>query len=148
MVARIEDVDESVLVRPDGGFNFPLAGDISATNMTVEALRAEITTRLERYIPELVVTVAIKEINGNKIYVIGQVAQPGEFVVNPQIDVLQALSIAGGTTAFASLSDIFVLRRTGDTQTVLPFDLADISRGRGLEQNVLLQSGDVVVVPE
>jgi polysaccharide export outer membrane protein len=147
-VWREEDLKLEVLVRPDGGFSFPLAGDMTALGKTVEDLRKEIADRLVRYIPDLVVTVAVKEINGNKVYVIGQVNKPGVFVMNPRVDVMQALSIAGGTTPFAKLDDIFVLRRSGETNQIrLPFRFNDVVKGRGLEQNVLLLSGDVVVVP-
>ncbi len=146
-VWKEEDLNQEVLVRPDGGISFPLAGDINALGKTVEQLRAEIVERLSRYIPDLVVTVSIREINGNKIYIIGQVNQPGQFVVNPQVDIMQALSMAGGTTAFAALNDIFVLRRQGGTQVMLPFRFNDFVRGRGLDQNVMLESGDVLVVP-
>jgi|SRR5690606_7693016 len=142
-----EGLDQDVLVRPDGGFSFPLAGDVSAVGKTVDELRQEVTDRLARYIPGSVVTVAVREINGNKIYVLGQVNNPGEFVMNPRIDVMQALSIAGGTTAFASTNDIFVLRREGGRQVALPFRLDDVVRRRNLDQNILLESGDVVVVP-
>jgi polysaccharide export outer membrane protein len=146
-VWKEEGLDQEVLVRPDGGFSFPLAGDVSAVGKTVEDLRTEIMDRLARFIPGLVVTVAVKQINGNKVYVIGQVNKPGEFVVNPQVDVMQALSIAGGTTAFASTDSIFVLRRRTGRQVALPFKFSDVVRGRNLEQNILLESGDVVVVP-
>lgn len=142
-----EGLDQDVLVRPDGGFSFPLAGDVSAVGKTVDELRQEVTDRLARYIPGSVVTVAVREINGNKIYVLGQVNNPGEFVMNPRIDVMQALSIAGGTTAFASTNNIFVLRRQNGRQVALPFRFDDVVRGRNLEQNILLESGDVVVVP-
>jgi polysaccharide export outer membrane protein len=147
-VWREEDLKLEVLVRPDGGFSFPLAGDMRATGKTVEDLRKEISDRLVRFIPDLVVTVAVKEINGNRVYVIGQVNKPGQFVMNPRVDVMQALSIAGGTTPFAKLDEIFVLRRMSETNQVrLPFRFNDVVKGRGLEQNVLLLSGDVVVVP-
>jgi polysaccharide export outer membrane protein len=114
----------------------------------VPELRAEIASRLETYIPDLVVTVTVIEIRGNKIYVIGQVNDPGEFIVNPRVDVMQALSMAGGTTAFAALGDIMILRRdaTGK-QRAIPFEYKDVERGRALEQNIVLDSGDVVVVP-
>jgi polysaccharide export outer membrane protein len=146
-VWREEGLDQEVLVRPDGGFSFPLAGDVNAIGKTVEELRTEIADRLARFIPGLVVTVAVKEINGNKVYVIGQVNRPGEFVVNPQVDVMQALSIAGGMTAFASTDDISVLRPRGGRQVALPFSYNDVLRGRNLEQNILLEAGDVVLVP-
>ena len=146
-VWREEDLNQEVLVRPDGGLSFPVAGDINALGQTVEEIRAEIVNRLSRYIPEPVVTVSVREINGNKIYIIGQVNSPGEFVVNPQVDVMQALSMAGGTTAFASVNEIFVLRRMDGEQITLPFRFGDVVRGRSLEQNILLESGDVLVVP-
>ena len=141
------ELSQQVLVRPDGAFSFPLAGDISAIGKTVEELRRELVERLGRYIPDLVVTVTVLEIRGNKIYVIGQVNTPGEFIVNPRVDVMQALSLAGGTTAFASPSEIFVLRRDNGQQQRLPFNFDAVLRGRDLEQNILLRTGDVVVVP-
>jgi len=141
------DLSQQVLVRPDGGFSFPLAGDVNAIGKTVEELRVELTQRLGKFIPDLFVTVAVQEIRGNKVYVIGQVNRPGEFVVNPRIDVMQALSLAGGATAFAAPNDIFVLRREGGAQRRLPFNFSDVTRGKSLDQNILLRSGDVVVVP-
>jgi polysaccharide export outer membrane protein len=146
-VWREPELTQQVLVRPDGAFSFPLAGDISAVGKTVEELRLELIERLSRFIPDLVVTVSVLEIRGNKIYVIGQVNQPGEFIMNPRVDVMQALSLAGGTTAFASPSAIFVLRRDNGEQRRLPFNFDAVLRGRDLEQNVLLRTGDVVVVP-
>lgn len=142
-----ENLQGEVLVRPDGALSFPLCGDISARNRSVSELQEEITKRLSRYISDPVVTVSVAQVLGNKIYVIGQVTRPGVFVVNPQVDVLQALTMAGGTTPFASLNDIKILRRTGDRQQALRFRYDDVIKGRDLEQNVILQSGDVVVVP-
>jgi polysaccharide export outer membrane protein len=92
--------------------------------------------------------VTVAEIRGNKIYVIGQVNNPGEFVVNPRVDVMQALSMAGGTTPFAALNDIKILRRDGSgQQRAISFAYKSVEKGRSLEQNIVLNSGDVVVVP-
>jgi len=146
-VWREPELTQQVIVRPDGAFSFPLVGEVNAVGKTVEDLRKEIVQALTRIIPDVVVTVAVVEIKGNKVYVIGQVNQPGEFIVNPRVDVIQALSLAGGTTAFASPSEIFVLRRDNGQQRRLPFNFDAVMRGRDLEQNVLLRSGDVVVVP-
>jgi polysaccharide export outer membrane protein len=146
-VWREEDLDLDVLVRPDGGLSFPLAGDISAAGKTVEDLRTELTARLERYIPDLFVTVLVQQINGNKAYVIGQVNRPGEIIMNPRVDVMQALSLAGGMTTFSSPNDIFILRRENGQQRTMPFRFDDVVRGRNLGQNIVLRSGDVVVVP-
>lgn len=148
LVWKEEDLTKEVLIRPDGGISFPLAGDLVASGRTVDQLRTELIARLGRFIPDLDVTVLLKEVKGNKVYVIGQVNKPGEFVVNPQVDVMQALTMAGGVTAFASLSDIFVLRRTDSgEQTRFNFDFSAVTKGRDLQQNIMLQSGDVLVVP-
>ncbi len=141
------DLQGPVLVRPDGTFSFPLAGQIDARGRSVLELQQLITDKLKKYISDPVVTVSISEVKGNKVYVLGQVNKPGEFVVNPRVDVMQALSMAGGTTAYAALGDIVILRRTDGGQQSLPFHYADVARGRNLQQNIMLQAGDVVVVP-
>jgi polysaccharide export outer membrane protein len=146
-VWREEELQRAVMIRPDGKFTFPLAGEVDAANRTVAAIQAEITGKLRNYIPEAVVTVTVTGIEGNKIYVIGQVTRPGAFVMNPQINVLQALSLAGGTTPFASTNDIVVLRGRGPEQRTLKFRYEDVARGRDLEQNIQLEAGDVVIVP-
>jgi len=137
----------AVLVRPDGTFSFPLVGQGDARGKSVADLQLIVTERLKKYISDPVVTVSVAEIKGNKVYVIGQVTKPGEFIVNPRVDVMQALSMAAGTTPFASLNNIIILRRTGGTQTALPFHYGDVAKGKDLQQNIELQSGDIVVVP-
>ncbi len=141
------DLQRVALVRPDGSFSFPLVGEVDAKGKTVADLNKTMAQRLAKYISDPVVTVSIQEIKGNKVYVIGQVNRPGEFIMNPTIDVMQALSMAGGTTPFASLGDIVILRRTATGKQSLPFRYNDVVRGRRLDQNIDLQSGDVVVVP-
>jgi polysaccharide export outer membrane protein len=106
-----------------------------------------VVERLGRYVSDPVVSVTVKEIKGNKIYVIGQVNKPGEFIINPTVDVMQALSMAGGTTAFASLTNITILRRAGNVRSSLRFDYTEVVKGRALEQNIELKAGDTVVVP-
>ena len=146
-VWREEALQREVLIRPDGGFSFPLAGDMSAKGKTVLQLRDELAERLSRYIPDLVITVTVTGVDGNRIFVIGQVREPGIFVMNPALDVMQALSLAGGTTPFASLKNIRIIRRENGVQRAITFDYTDVSEGKSLEQNVVLKSGDVVVVP-
>jgi polysaccharide export outer membrane protein len=141
------DLQSPVLVRPDGSFSFPLAGQMDARGKTVADLQALVTEKLRKFISDPVVTVSVQEVKGNKVYVLGQVNKPGEFIVNPRVDVMQALSMAGGTTPFAALGDIVILRRSDAGQQALPFRYADVSRGRNLQQNIVLQAGDVVVVP-
>lgn len=146
-VWKENDLQLIVLVRPDGGMSLPLIGEVQAAGKTVQALRDELTKRFSVFVPDAVVTVGVNQLLGNKIYVLGKVTRPGEFPINRYIDVMQALSMAGGTTPFAELNDIVILRRDGDKQQAIDFKYDQVSRGKHLEQNIILQSGDVVVVP-
>jgi polysaccharide biosynthesis/export protein len=136
-----------VLVRPDGAFSFPLVGEVDARGKTIAELNKIVSDRLTKFISDAVVTISLQEIRGNKIYVIGQVNRPGEFIVNPSVNIMQALSMAGGMTAFAATNEIVVLRGQGKAQQAMAFRYADVVRGRSLETNIELQSGDIVVVP-
>lgn len=141
------DLTKTTMVRPDGKLSVPLAGEVVAAGRTIVQIQTEITTRLTKYIPEAVVTATLTGIDGNRVYVIGQVNKPGSYVMNPRLSVIQALSMAGGMTPFAGLNDIIVLRGTGKGQHVLSFHYEEVSKGRKLEQNIALEAGDVVVVP-
>ena len=147
-VWKEKDLETEALVRPDGGLSFPLVGDVAAAGHTLRQVRDTIAQRLKPYIPDPVVTVAIKEIGGDHVYVLGRVNRPGEYPFSQPIDVMQALSLAGGTTPFASLNHIVILHRdSSGEQHAMRFHYADVAHGRDLSQNVLLHSGDTVVVP-
>jgi polysaccharide export outer membrane protein len=146
-VWKEENLLRQVLVRPDGGLSFPLVGDVQAADKSVAELQSLLTERLTKYIPDPVVTVSTQQLNGNKIYVIGKVTRPGEFIANRYMDIVQALSVAGGMTPYASANKIKVLRRENGQLTAIPFRYGDIEKGEDLEQNIILQSGDVVLVP-
>jgi polysaccharide export outer membrane protein len=141
------ELQGEVLVRSDGGMSFPLAGDLRAAGSTIAELSELLTSRIVKYIPDPVVTVAIKANNGNRIYVMGKVNRPGEFPFSRPVDVVQALALAGGATPYAALSDIRILRRENGRATAIRFDYTDIEHGRALESNIVLKSGDTVVIP-
>ena len=103
--------------------------------------------RLEKFMADPVVSVAVTKIAGNKIYVIGRVNKPGEFIPGRYVDVLQALTMAGGLTPFAAENDIKILRRDNGKDVVFSFRYSDVKAGKNLDQNVVLRGGDVVVVP-
>jgi polysaccharide biosynthesis/export protein len=141
------DLSSEVLIRPDGVLSFPLAGDVTAAGLTVEQLRTALELKVRRLVPEAAVSVAVKAPQGNRIYVIGKVQRPGDFMMVRPTDVMQAIALAGGATPFADLNDIKVLRRAGDRQTAVSFRYSDVERGRHLDQNIILKGGDTVVVP-
>jgi polysaccharide biosynthesis/export protein len=146
-VWKERDLQGDILVRPDGGISFPLAGDIAAGGNTVVQLGDALAAKLKRYIPDPVVTVAVKSIGGNRVYVLGKVNRPGEFAFSQPLDVMQALALAGGATPFAAVNDIRILRRNDNRLVAVEFQYAEVERGRRLEQNIVLRSGDTVVVP-
>jgi polysaccharide export outer membrane protein len=146
-VWKEETMLRTVLVRPDGGLSYPLVGELQAAGKSISELQALVTERLTKYIPDPVVTVSTQQLSGNKIYVVGRVNRPGEFTANRYMDVVQALSLAGGMTPYAANNKIKVLRREDGKLTAIPFKYGEIEKGENLEQNIILQSGDVVLVP-
>jgi polysaccharide export outer membrane protein len=138
---------KEVLIRPDGGLSFPLIGEVQASGHSVAEIQKEITAKLQKFIPDPVVSVALTKIQYQRVYVIGKVTKPGEFSMTRPIDVLQALAMAAGMTPYAATNDVKIVRRQQGKLIALPFRYSDVERGERLEQNVLLQPGDVVVVP-
>ena len=149
-----QNLDKDVPVQPDGGIAFPLVGNLNARGMTLKELQGKIASNLResQYFPNLTdneVTVSMVKATGNSVSVVGQVKAPGTFAYDTQLDVMQALSLAGGLTPFASKSKIKILRRDqAGTQTAILFDYSEVEDGEQLEKNILLRGGDVVVVPQ
>ena len=146
-VWKEESLKREVLIRPDGKLSFPLIGDIQAAGKTPDQLRREIAEWLGKYIPEPIVTVVVIKVAAYKIYVLGQVKKAGEYTVGHPLNVIQALALAGGLTPYAAENNIKILRRNDGKEVAIPFEYADVNKGRKLEQNIILKSGDVVMVP-
>jgi polysaccharide export outer membrane protein len=146
-VWKEEDLTSDVIVRPDGQITFPLVGEARAAGGSIESLRQLIAERLKKYIHDPVVTVSVRQMSGNTVYVIGKVNRPGAFPIVRNVDVIQALSMAGGTSTYAALNSIKVLRRENGKLRAIPFEYGDVEKGKHLEQNIILKAGDVVVVP-
>jgi polysaccharide biosynthesis/export protein len=146
-VWKEEGLDHQVIVRPDGGISFPLAGNVIAAGKTPAEVEAEIAKRLQRYIPDAVVTVSVLQLQGLRVYVTGQVRNPGQFTVGRYVDVLQAITLAGGLTPFANESGIKIIRREDGRERIYKFNYGQVRKGENLGQNIVLQTDDVVVVP-
>ena len=146
-VWKEEGLQQEVLIRPDGGMSFPLAGDLLAGGKTVTQLQELLANKIKQYIPDPVVTVSVRQIQNNKVFVVGKVNRPGEYIGTSYIDVLQALAMAGGLNAYASSNNIKILRRENGNIKSMSFEYDEVAGGFNLKQNIILQSGDVVVVP-
>lgn len=143
-----EGLSREVLVRPDGIISFPLVGHIRAAGRTARYLEAVIRSRLTRFVEKPVVTVSVLNTNGNIVFLIGQVRKPGPYAMSGRITVVQALTLAGGLTPFGDERRIIIIRKFRGKQTRIPFNYAKIKKGLELNRNILLKSGDVIVIPE
>jgi len=146
-VWKEEGMQLEVLVRPDGEITFPLAGEIKAGGLTTRALSEELVKKLKKYIPHPSVTVSVLKSLSNKIYVIGKVNRPGEFIATGYMDVLQALTMAGGLTPYAESDEIKIIRRTDTGTKMKLFDYDEVISGERLDMNIILKAGDTIVVP-
>ena len=146
-VWRDESLSRDVIVPPDGVISFPLIGDINIAGMTVGNLRDTVTKKLGDYIPDATVTVILKTFESLRAFVIGKVEKPGMFVISLDTNVMQVLSMAGGLNPYASENNINILRKVKGNTVKIPFKYGDVLKGRNLKQNIILQRGDVIVVP-
>jgi len=144
-----KDLSQEVLVHPDGKVGLPLVGQLTAGGLTTEELQNNLADGLAKYLKDKPsVSISIKQTAGNKIYVLGKVNRPGDYPINRPTDIMQALAMAGGLNAFAAESNINVLHREKDgSQKAIKFRYSDVKAGDELQTNILLDSGDVVVVP-
>jgi len=146
-VWKEEALTKAVVVLPDGRVSFPLIGQVQAADRTVDDLKRDITKRMVKYAPKEEVNLEVKQVNSMLVYVIGRVNQPGRFVLNTNVDVLQALAIAGGLNPFAKRNQIKIFRKAAGTTLTFNFNYDDVTDGGKLQQNIPLKRGDVIVVP-
>ncbi|MBF0413337.1 MAG: polysaccharide biosynthesis/export family protein [Desulfamplus sp.] len=138
---------KQVIVLPDGKIHFPLVGELIAEGRSVAQLKDELESKIRVYMPDPVLSVSVTHVNSMLLYVIGKVNKPGHFILNSRINVLQALSMAGGLNPFAEEKKIRIYRQQNGKTIQFPFNYKDVADGANLSQNILLQRGDVIVVP-
>lgn len=138
---------QQFLIGPDGKIVYPLIGTLTAAGRTINDLKDLITFKLSDFISDPSISIKLLNNQGNAVFVIGKVNKPGQVFAGRRIDVLQALSLAGGLTVFADDGNITIQRRIGNEIRVFPFDYGNVIEGEDLEQNILLEPGDTVAVP-
>lgn len=146
-VWKEDQLTRAIPVRPDGKITLPLLNDVQAAGLTPMELSSAIRDGLKKYINEPQVTVTVTEINSRRIYVTGEVVRAGAYPLLPNMSVLQALSTSGGFTQFARVKNIYVLHTENGKQLKHPFNYKDAVNGKKPEENLMLQPGDVIVVP-
>ena len=145
-VWRDPDLTREVPVRPDGRISLPLLQDIQASGKTPKELAQEIQRRLKEFLSSPSVTVIVKEVNSLKAYLLGEVLKPGSIPLRSKVRLLQAISMAGGLTAFGGRNGVVIYRQTADGEKVIELSYRDIVSGRRPEDNLALEPGDTIVV--
>lgn len=145
-VWKEEDLTRTVTVRNDGKISLPLLDDIQAAGKTPMELKAVISNKLSSFIEGPVVTVIVKEQGSQRIYIIGEVKSIGEYVLNKDLTVVQALALAGGFTEWAKKDKIVLLRRSQGKEQRMIINYDDIVDGEKPGQNILLQADDTIIV--
>ena len=149
-ISTWKEVDLSrkdVLVRVDGKLSFPLLGDIPAAGMTPVELTETIQKGLKNYVSNPVVTVTVLNPSSQRIYILGEVLKTGEYPLIKSLTVLQAFALAGGFTQWASKDEIILLRGEAGKEKIFKINYKDIVKGKGSENNLMLQANDTIVVP-
>jgi polysaccharide export outer membrane protein len=144
---REKDLSSEVTVRPDGRISLPVIQDIAAAGLTPEQLRDKLTTQAEKYVEDPNVTVVVKEIKSRKVFITGQVARPGPYLLTAPVNVVQLIAMAGGLLEYADAKNIVVMRTDNGVPTSYRFNYKDVAERKNLKQNILLKPGDTVLVP-
>lgn len=146
-VWKEKELTRTVPVRPDGKISLPLLNDVQAGGLTPTQLADKLTEELKKYITDPQVTVIVTQINSQRVYILGEVMRPGAYPLLPGMNVLQAISSAGGFTLFANTKNVYVLRRVNGKQEKFPFNYKDVINGKRAGENIVLRPGDQIVVP-
>jgi polysaccharide export outer membrane protein len=136
-----------VVVRPDGKITVPLVNEVQVVGLTPVQLQALLTEKLKPFVNVPQVTVTARQINSRNVYLIGEAAREGSFPINSSTTILQLIAQAGGLKDFAKRKKIYVIRKLGEKQARYSFNYDDVIRGKNTKQNIVLQPGDLVVVP-
>lgn len=147
-VWRQPELSRKVLVRPDGKISLPLVQDLQAAGLTPAELKKSLEEHLRKYLTEPNVTVIVDSTSSYKVYVLGKVNSPGVYQLQAPINILQLIAMAGGYQQFASTDSIVIIRNNGSTPSILEFNYKEAVKGKNLDRNnVILERGDVVIVP-
>ena len=141
------DFSTEVMVRLDGKITFPLLDDIQAAGHTTVQVKEAIQSRLKEYVENPTVTVILRNPVSRKFYILGEIAQTGEYPLVKDLTVLQAFALAGGFTEWASKREIILLRDEGGKKRIISINYRNIMKGVDLDQDIFLQPNDTIIVP-
>jgi len=143
------ELNEQIIVRPDGRISLQLIGDLMAAGLTP----AELTSLLvEKYSPELAqpkITIFLRSFAGNKVFVDGEVNGPGLQDLTGPLTLRQSIARAGGLKETARTNEIVIIRQQPNAgRVVITADLKKVNDGSDMSQDLHLQPYDIVYVPK
>lgn len=141
------DLNQEVIVRPDGKISFSLIGDIPALGLTISELKESITERLKEFIKNPVVSISLRKMAGAKIIILGEVVNPGVYNLSGSKSLLEAIGLAGGFTKDAVASSVVVIKNPTTNPQAMRLNLNKALKGDAT-QNIMLAKEDVVFVPK
>ncbi len=143
------ELNEDVVVRPDGMISLQLVGDVEAAGRTPTALAADLT---QKYVGELAnpkVNVIVRQLSGERVYVSGEVGKQGLVPMSAGLTLYQAIQQAGGLLDSAHRKQIVLIRQTADGRPAgTAIDIRPIESGEHPEEDVPLRPFDIVFVPK
>lgn len=150
-VWKNQELSRIVTVRPDGKISLPLIGDVQAGGVTPSQLRNAIVAKLKEYQENAVVSVIVQTVNSYRIFIVGEVRNPGTYLLKSKTTVLQAISMAGGFSQFASKNKIVLVRKLdsdshAEEKINIRFDDL-INADMSSDKNPVLKPGDTIFVP-
>lgn len=141
------DLSGPFRVSPEGTIDYPLCGRLSVKDLSSSAAADAIRECLANgFIKKPQVAVLIREYTSKKIFIFGEVAKPGTFPYEENMNIIQAVTMAGGFTRTAQKNNISVTRVLQGVEKKIRVPVADIGEGR--EKNFEVQPGDIIFVPE
>jgi len=146
-VYRHDDLKRTIRIDPSGMITYPFVGDIKAAGLSIFELRDKIRDGLSKYIINPQVSIAVTDVESQKVIVLGEVNSPGLFSLDSPMTVLEAMSQAGGFTTDAKRKSVLLIRGGLENPKLVKLNLDDALKKGDLSQNVYLQNGDIIYVP-
>lgn len=142
------DLTRRVQIRPDGMIAYPLIGELKVEGLTPLEAAREMARRLSEFVRDVHLTVSVVGFNSQRIFVLGEVSRPGQYPFTGDLNVLEAVTLAGSYTRRAALGRVLVVRGDEENPIVVKVNLKKVVYKGDEKENVHLQEGDVVVVPD
>jgi polysaccharide export outer membrane protein len=142
-----ETLSRTVPVRSDGKISLPLIDEIQAAGLTPLQLKEILLTKLKDFIDIPNVSVIVMEANSFKVYISGQVKNPGVYRLRSETSLLQLIPLVGGFTEWANEKKILIIRKENGKEKRFTVNYKKIVKGEASESNINLKSGDTVIVP-